>query len=182
VIPSSYATATLQNLQFTFGQCRQVPTTALIFKDSKDCEQPNPRWHSYMYFNMKLYLLHYYTHLQNALLLKYNRKMISAVWTIDTHFKGKGSPYSITKRRVKELIPVLCTQPAGEVSHKPSGRLPLLSTRPAVTPRNPLEGCYLFCCLVNRGTMGVNSLPKTITRQCRDCNLNPGLLRLSLAR
>ena len=48
--------------------------------------------------------------------------------------KGKGSPYSITERRVPELIPVLGSQPAGDVSHKPGGRLPLLSTRPAVTP------------------------------------------------
>ena len=48
--------------------------------------------------------------------------------------KGKGSPYSITERRVPELIPVLCSQPAGDVSHKPGGRLPLLSARPAVTP------------------------------------------------
>jgi len=51
--------------------------------------------------------------------------------------KGKGSPYSITERRVPELIPVLGSQPAGDISHKPGGRLPLLSTRPAVTPRNP---------------------------------------------
>ena len=48
--------------------------------------------------------------------------------------KGKGSPYSITERRVPELIPVLCSQRAGDVGHKPGGRLPLLSTRPAVTP------------------------------------------------
>ena len=48
--------------------------------------------------------------------------------------KGKGSPYSITERRVPELIPVLGSQPAGDVSHKPGGRLPLLSTKPAVTP------------------------------------------------
>ena len=48
--------------------------------------------------------------------------------------KGKGSPYSITERRVPELIPVLGSQPAGGVSHKPGGRLPLLSARPAVTP------------------------------------------------
>jgi len=47
--------------------------------------------------------------------------------------KGKGSPYSITQCRVLELIPVLGTQPAGDMSHKPSSRLPLLSTRPAVT-------------------------------------------------
>ena len=46
----------------------------------------------------------------------------------------KSSPYSITERSVLELIPVLGSQPAGDVSHKPSGRLPLLSARPAVTP------------------------------------------------
>jgi len=45
----------------------------------------------------------------------------------------KGSPYSITERRVPELIPVL-TLTLGDVSHKPGGRLPLLSARPAVTP------------------------------------------------
>ena len=44
----------------------------------------------------------------------------------------KGSPYSITKRTVPELIPVLGSQPAGDVSHKPGARLPLLSARPAV--------------------------------------------------
>ena len=38
------------------------------------------------------------------------------------------------ERRVPELIPVLGSQPACDVSHKPGGRLPLLSTRPAVTP------------------------------------------------
>ena len=31
------------------------------------------------------------------------------------------------------MIPVLGSQPAGDVSHKPGGRLPLLSARPAVT-------------------------------------------------
>ena len=49
--------------------------------------------------------------------------------------KGKGSPYSITERRVSELIPILGSQPAGDVSHKPGGRLPLLSARPTVTPQ-----------------------------------------------
>jgi len=48
--------------------------------------------------------------------------------------KSKGGPYSITERRVPELIPVLGSQPAGDVSHKPGGRLPLLSARPAVIP------------------------------------------------
>jgi len=41
--------------------------------------------------------------------------------------KGKGSPYSITERRVPELIPVLGTQPAGDVNHK-----------------NPTVGCHYF--------------------------------------
>ena len=59
--------------------------------------------------------------------------------TVDSHYnvglvkKGKGSPYSIIERRVPELIPVLGNQPAGDVSHKPDCKLPLLSARPAVT-------------------------------------------------
>jgi len=48
--------------------------------------------------------------------------------------KGKSSPYLIIERRVPELMLVLGSQPAGDVSHKPNGRLPLLSARPAVTP------------------------------------------------
>ena len=47
--------------------------------------------------------------------------------------RKKGSPYSITEHRVMELIAVLGSQPAGDVSHEPGGRLPLLSARPAVT-------------------------------------------------
>jgi len=54
--------------------------------------------------------------------------------------KGKGSPYSITERRVPELIPGLGIHPAGDVNHKPDGRLPLLSARPVVIPPQPLRG------------------------------------------
>jgi len=43
--------------------------------------------------------------------------------------KGKHSPYLTTKRGVPQRIPVLGSQPAGDVSHKPGGRLPLLSTK-----------------------------------------------------
>ena len=55
------------------------------------------------------------------------------------HYKKvKGSRYSITERRVPELIPVLGSQPAGDVSHKPGGRLPLLSASQACSyPRHP---------------------------------------------
>jgi len=42
----------------------------------------------------------------------------------------------ITKRGVPKPIPLLGSQPAGDVSHKPGGSLPLLS---AVTPE-PLKG------------------------------------------
>jgi len=41
-------------------------------------------------------------------------------------------------------------------------------------PSQPLRWMLPFRCLVNRGTMGVNSLPKTVTRQRCSCDLNPG--------
>ena len=57
------------------------------------------------------------------------------------YIKGKGSPYSITEHRVPELVPVLGSQPAGDVSYKPGSRLPLLSTRPTVIlTSQPLRG------------------------------------------
>ena len=46
---------------------------------------------------------------------------------------NKKDKVSITERMVPELIPVLGSQSAGDVSHKPGGRLPLLSARPEVT-------------------------------------------------
>jgi len=46
--------------------------------------------------------------------------------------KNKGSPDSTAEHKLPELISVLGSQPTGDVSHKPGGRLPLLST--AVTP------------------------------------------------
>ena len=53
---------------------------------------------------------------------------------LNPYVPKKGSPYSITERRVPELIPVLGSQPADDVNHKAGGRLPLLSARPAVAP------------------------------------------------
>ena len=47
---------------------------------------------------------------------------------------SSASSPEITERRVPELIPVLGSQPVGDVSHKPDGRLPSVFTRPAVTP------------------------------------------------
>jgi len=44
----------------------------------------------------------------------------------------------IAERRLPELIPVLGSQPADDVSHKHGGRLPLLFARPAYSyPCNP---------------------------------------------
>jgi len=51
--------------------------------------------------------------------------------------RGKGSPYTIAERGVPELIPVLGSQPAGDVSHKPGARLPLLFRH---LPSQPLRG------------------------------------------
>jgi len=70
-------------------------------------------------------------HTRNILELQYE---VRSHVIVSFRKKGKGSPYSITKRRVPELIPVLGSQPAGDVSHKPGDRLPLLSARPVVIP------------------------------------------------
>ena len=45
----------------------------------------------------------------------------------------KDSLYTITERTLPGLIPVLGSQPAGDMSHKPGGRLPLPYARPTVT-------------------------------------------------
>ena len=60
------------------------------------------------------------------------------------YIKYKGSLYSITERRVPELIPVLGSQPAGDVSHKAGGRLPLLSARPTVIPATLMRAATNF--------------------------------------
>jgi len=48
---------------------------------------------------------------------------------------------------VPELIPVLGSQPAGDVSHKPGGRLPLLSARPTVTLGTLMRAAVNFAAL-----------------------------------
>jgi len=55
--------------------------------------------------------------------------------------------YSITERRVPELIPVLGSQPVGDVSHKLGGRLSLLSARPAITPATLKRAATNFAAL-----------------------------------
>jgi len=54
-----------------------------------------------------------------------------------TTYVVKGSPYYIAELRVLELIPILGSQPAGDVSHKPDGRLPIAFRQACSYPRNP---------------------------------------------
>jgi len=52
--------------------------------------------------------------------------------------------HSTAERRVPQLMSVLGSQPAGDVSHKPGSRLPLLSARPAVTPATLMRAATNF--------------------------------------
>jgi len=83
--------------------------------------------------------------------------------------------YSITERRVPELNLVLCSQHAGDVSHKSGGRLPLLSARPKL-PSQPLRGLLPVSLLGEQRHDGCEQFAYTctVTRQRRDCDSNPG--------
>ena len=61
--------------------------------------------------------------------------VMGAIWVLVHHKRW----YSHTQneRRVPELITVLGSQPAGDRSHKPGGRLSLLSAKPVVTSPQP---------------------------------------------
>ena len=82
---------------------------------------------------------------------------------------GKGSPYSTAERRVPELSPVLGSQPAGDVSHKPGGRLPFFPPGLPL-PSQSLRGLLPVLLLGEQRHNGT----KTVARQRRDCDLNPG--------
>jgi len=70
-----------------------------------------------------------------------NRQLLLLILNI---INRKGSSYSIAEPRVPELIPVLGSQPACDVTHKPGGRLPLLPARPAVTPATLMRAATDF--------------------------------------
>ena len=66
---------------------------------------------------------------------------------------------------VPELIPVLGSQPAGGVSHKPGGRLPLLSTvhRASVHQAAKLAAALLRVAGVTAGLAeSIGSLPRRL--------------------
>jgi len=90
---------------------------------------PSPRQFYYNFYNFSTIIL-----LAASSSVQFQDGLASICVFVHSCNKGKGSPYSITESTVPELIPVLCSQPAGDVSHIPGGRLPLLSARPAVTP------------------------------------------------
>ena len=54
--------------------------------------------------------------------------------------KGEGRPYSIAEHRVPELIPVLGSQPAGDVIHKPGDRCCHYFPPGLHLPLQPLRG------------------------------------------
>ena len=63
------------------------------------------------------------------------RSLLKRTRPITDTASKKGSPYSITERRVPELIPVLGSQPSGDVCHIPGYRLPFRQAHSY--PRNP---------------------------------------------
>ena len=68
-----------------------------------------------------------------------------------------------------ELIPVLRNQPAVDVSHKPGGRLPFFPPGLPL-PSQSLRGLLPVLQLGEQRHNGT----KTVARQRRDCDLNPG--------
>ena len=74
------------------------------------------------------------------------RLFFSEITQIIRSKKSKGSQYSIAERRVPDLIPVLGSQPVGDVSHKPGGRLPLLKRAATISllDEQRYNGCKQF--------------------------------------
>ena len=86
-----------------------------------------------------------------------------------------GRVHDIAHTGLPKLIPILGSQPAGDLSHKPGSGLPLLSARPAVTLATLKRAATNFAAWWTEAPMGVNSLPRTaVTQQRGDCDLNPG--------
>ena len=70
------------------------------------------------------------------------------------------------------MIPVLGSQPAGDVTHEPGGRLPLLSARPAVTLATLKRAATSFAAFGEQRHNGCEQFGRVWQR--RDCDLNPG--------
>jgi len=84
--------------------------------------------------------------------------------------KGKGSPHLIAECRVPELIPVLSSQPAVTwVINTAEG---CHYFPPA--PSQPVTGLLPISLLGEQRHDGCERFAKTVTRQHRSCDLNPG--------
>ena len=71
--------------------------------------------------------------------------------------KGKGFPILHTERWARSWSRCTGSQPAGDLTHPPGGRLPLLSARPAVTSPDaehhcPLASTKLYCLVIEAHT------------------------------
>ena len=82
------------------------------------------------------------------------------------------------ERKVPELILVLGSQPAGDRSHKPGGRLPLHPARPAVTSpaakhHRSLASTKLYCLVTEARACKQLALGWTRKRDGRDSNPRP---------
>jgi len=109
-------------------------------------------------------------------------RLIDGQSVCDKHVKNKGSPYSITEHRVPGLIPVLGSQPAGDVSHKPDGRLPLLSARPAVPPATLKRAATNFAAWRREArTMGLLS-HVNVGFEGTDGDVNTGIVGIELVQ
>ena len=79
--------------------CTQLPATAQLQRCTQRVRMPRPNLRMYTTGRLQIQPNQFPGNIQDK--------------------KGKGSPYSITEHRVLQLIPVLGSQPAGDVSHKP---------------------------------------------------------------
>jgi len=83
--------------------------------------------------------------------------------------KGKGFSYSLPSVEPRADPGVQAVSPQMTISHTPSGRLPLVSAKPAVIfpaaqHLRPLAGTTLYCMVTE--ALGVNNLPKVVMRLC----------------
>jgi len=86
-------------------------------------------------------------------------------------------PYSILSVRPGADPGVQAVSPHVTISHPPSGRLPLLSARPAVTSpaaehHRPLAGTKLYCLVTEAHRCKHYNLPKVVMQHCLEQDLN----------
>ena len=90
--------------------------------------------------------------------------------------KGNGSPYSITDAGFRSWCRFFGSQPAGDMSHKPGGRLSLLSAKPAVTPTTLKRAATNFAAWWKEAqwlwTVCLRLLPESVTLRFEPSHMN----------